>query len=144
MDGLGITSAITRIRGTPVSGRPLVVLHRDTGGNGWTDFHRALAQDLDLGTFAKSELPDAPRADAAFALKQGEVSQPVKGSAGSFMLLRVTKITPAVNQSLADVHDAIKKTLALQQATGKLADVVNNFEAALGQITGFHGAGTTR
>ena len=85
--------------------------------------------DLDLGTFGKSEL-DAARGDAAFALKQNEVSQPVKSAAGSYTLLRVQKITPALNQTLADAHDAIKKELALQQATGKLADVMNAYQDA--------------
>ena len=85
--------------------------------------------DLDLGNFGKSDL-DAARGDAVFALKQGDVSQPVKSAAGSYTLLRVQKIVPAINQSVADVHDAIKKDLALQQAGGKLADVINAYEDA--------------
>ncbi len=66
-------------------------------------------------------------------MKEGEVSQPVKGAAGSYVLLRVTRRSrPPVNQSARGRcnSDAIKKDLALQQATGKLADIINAFEDA--------------
>jgi peptidyl-prolyl cis-trans isomerase D len=86
--------------------------------------------DLELGTLAKTEMGDAARADAAFALKEGEVSPPVKGVIGGFVLMRVTKIVPAVNHPLSEVHDTIKNNLALQLAQGKLVDVVNAFEDA--------------
>ena len=86
--------------------------------------------DLDLGTLAKTEMGDPTRADAAFALKQGEVSQPVKGVIGGFVLMRVAKIVPGVNHPLAEVHDTIKTNLATQLAAGKLIDVINAFEDA--------------
>jgi peptidyl-prolyl cis-trans isomerase D len=86
--------------------------------------------DLVLGELAKSELPDAPRADAAFALKANEVSQPVKGAFGGFVLMRVTKIVPGVSHPLSEVSDTIKKNLALQMAGGKLADIMNAYEDA--------------
>ena len=84
--------------------------------------------DLALGTLTKADLADPARADAAFALKQNEVSQPVKGALGGFVLLRVTKITPGVSRALDDVKEDIRKKLALEQAAGKIADIVNSFE----------------
>jgi peptidyl-prolyl cis-trans isomerase D len=86
--------------------------------------------DLDLGTLTKADMGDPARGDAAFALKEGEVSQPVKGALGGYMLMKVLKITPEVNHPLADVHDTIKNNLALQTASGKLIDIVNAFEDA--------------
>ncbi len=88
------------------------------------------ATDLDLGMLSKPDLGDPTRGDAAFALKQGEVSQPVKGAIGGYVLMRVTKIEPGVSHPLAEVHDTIKKNLSLQLASAKLIDVINAFEDA--------------
>ena len=62
-------------------------------------------QDTDLGTVAKSSIVDPAEADAAFALKEGEVSAPVQGRFGA-ILVTVLKIEPQVTKSLADVSDA--------------------------------------
>jgi pimeloyl-ACP methyl ester carboxylesterase len=60
------------------SGRPLVVLHRDTGGNGWTDFHRALAADHlviapSLPGFDGSTLPGWLRDPIHLAVMTGQI-----------------------------------------------------------------------
>lgn len=88
------------------------------------------AQDLTLGTLAKADLPDQARADAAFSLPVNQVSDPVKGAINGYVLLRVTKITPAVSHSLDQVKDQIKQQLALQLAGAKITDIVNAFEDA--------------
>lgn len=59
-------------------GRPLVVLHRDTGGNGWTDFHRALAKDHlviapSLPGFDGSTLPAWLRDPIHLAVMTGQI-----------------------------------------------------------------------
>ncbi|HKD47818.1 MAG TPA: SurA N-terminal domain-containing protein [Rhizomicrobium sp.] len=87
-------------------------------------------QDLSLGTLSKADLSDQQRADAAFALPLNQVSDPVKGAINGYVLLRVTKITPAVSHSLDEVKDQIRKQLALQLAGAKITDVVNAFEDA--------------
>ena len=83
--------------------------------------------DLSLGTLAKDDLADPPRADAAFSLTQGQVSQPIKAALGGFVLMRVTKITPGIARSLDDAKDEIRRKLALEQAGGKIADMLNAF-----------------
>lgn len=86
--------------------------------------------DLSLGALSKADLADPARADAAFALPLNQVSQPVKTALGGYVLMRVTKVTAGVSRSLDDVKDDIRKNLALEQAAGKIADIVNAFEDA--------------
>ena len=50
--------------------------------------------DIDLGTVAKSAVVDRDVADAAFALKSGEVSAPVQGRFG-IAIVKVDAIEPA-------------------------------------------------
>ena len=86
--------------------------------------------DLSLGALSKADLADPARADAAFALPLNQVSQPVKTALGGYVLMRVTKVTAGVSRSQDDVKDEIRKNLALEQAAGKIADIVNAFEDA--------------
>ncbi len=86
--------------------------------------------DLSLGTLTKDMLSDAARADAAFSLPVGQVSQPVKTALGGYVLLKVTKVTAGTSRSLDDTKAEIRKTLALQAAAGKIADILNAFEDA--------------
>ncbi|GJE42845.1 peptidylprolyl isomerase [Methylobacterium soli] len=72
-------------------------------------------KDLSLGTLTKAELFDPAVAEAAFALQQGAVSQPVKGRFG-IVLLRVTGIEPGTLKPFAEVAPEIRQTLALQRA----------------------------
>ncbi|HEX4371573.1 MAG TPA: SurA N-terminal domain-containing protein, partial [Rhizomicrobium sp.] len=88
------------------------------------------AQDLTLGSLSKADLPDQARADAAFSLPVNQVSEPVKGAINGYVLLRVSKIAPAVSHSLDEAKDKIKQQLALQLAGAKITDMVNAFEDA--------------
>lgn len=84
-------------------------------------------QELSLGTLSKDELFDRAVADAAFALPEGGVSQPVKGQFGE-VLLRVTKIDPGTVKSFDEVAGEIRKTLALQRARDKIDDIRDAIE----------------
>jgi peptidyl-prolyl cis-trans isomerase D len=86
--------------------------------------------DLSLGTLTKDMLNDPGRAEAAFSLPAGQVSQPVKTALGGYVLLKVTKITPGASRSQDDAKEDIRKILALQVAAGKIADIINAFEDA--------------
>jgi peptidyl-prolyl cis-trans isomerase D len=85
---------------------------------------------ISLGTLTQADLPDPDRAKAVFALPENQVSQPLKTALGSYVLVRVTKITPGSNKTLADVKDDIKKALTTALAANKLVDAVNAYTDA--------------
>ena len=92
---------------------------------------RGLKPDqISLGTLTQADLPDPDRAKAIFALPENQVSQPLKTALGSTVLVRVTKITPGSNKTLADVKDDIKKALTTALAANKLVDAVNAYTDA--------------
>jgi len=86
---------------------------------------RGLAdKDIDLGTFAKAAMLDRLVADAAFALKEGQVSMPVQGRFGT-VLLRVAKIEPEKVPSFEEATDQLRTDLANERAK---ADVVSIYD----------------
>jgi peptidyl-prolyl cis-trans isomerase D len=85
---------------------------------------------ISLGTLTQADLPDPDRAKAVFALPENQVSQPLKTALGGYVLVRVTKITPGSNKTLADVKDDIKKALTTALAANKLVDAVNAYTDA--------------
>jgi peptidyl-prolyl cis-trans isomerase D len=106
---------------------------RIQGGTSFEALAQSLGKtdkDISLGSLAQSDLPDAERAKAIFALPVNEVSQPVKTGFGGWALVRTTKITPGANRGLDEVKDELKKTLTQQMAANKLVDVVNAFTDA--------------
>jgi peptidyl-prolyl cis-trans isomerase D len=84
--------------------------------------------DIALGTLVAADL-DKARADAAFALPENGVSQPVKTAFG-WALLHVTKITPGVSKTLDDVKPELTKYLTDQLAQSKLVDMENAYSDA--------------
>jgi peptidyl-prolyl cis-trans isomerase D len=71
--------------------------------------------DIDLGTLAKSDIADPAVADAAFALKEGEVSAPIKGRFGS-VIVTVTKIEPDEQKPFAELAPQIRSDIAAERA----------------------------
>lgn len=90
------------------------------------------AQGGDLGWFAREQMV-TPFADAAFALKPGEVSKPVKTQFG-YHLIKLEERKPAGKTPLAEVSDTIRKRLATEEATGKVQEVLEQVQ--LGVIGG--------
>ncbi|MDE2462830.1 MAG: SurA N-terminal domain-containing protein, partial [Alphaproteobacteria bacterium] len=86
------------------------------------------SSDIDLGAVSEKDL-GGDRGKAAFALKAGEVSAPVKGTFG-YVLLKVTSITPAVHKSFDDVKSELLAQARQQLAVEKVSDIVNKFEDA--------------
>jgi len=84
-------------------------------------------QDIDLGTVPKSELIDPAVADAAFALKDGEVSAPVKGRFGA-VIVTVLKIEPEETKSLAEVTPQIRGDLANERAKAEVQSLHDKIE----------------
>ena len=72
-------------------------------------------QDTDLGTVAKTGIIDPAVAEAAFALKEGEVSAPVKGRFGA-VLVTVRKIEPEPTQAVRGGRAADRATRSRSSA----------------------------
>ncbi len=75
------------------------------------------ASDTDLGMVVKSAIIDPAIADAAFALKPGEVSAADHGRFGT-VLLQVGKIEPGTQKSYEDVAAQIKREIAESRTPG--------------------------
>lgn len=80
-----------------------------------------------LGEFVKTNLPNQKMAEIAFLLDVDQVSQPVDLGLG-IALLHVSKITPAVTKTFADVKDSIEKSEALRLATDKVYEMRDEVE----------------
>ena len=85
------------------------------------------AQDIDLGTVSKSSMVNPAVADAAFAIKEGEVSAPIQTQFGA-ALVTVLKIEPAVTKSLADVAPQLRNQIALDRAKAQVQDLHDKIE----------------
>jgi peptidyl-prolyl cis-trans isomerase D len=88
--------------------------------------------DTDLGMVAKSDIIDQAVADAAFLLKPGETSAPVKGRFGT-VLLQIGKIEPGEQKTFEQVSGQIKRELAATRArseVGTLRDKIEDERAA--------------
>jgi len=84
-------------------------------------------QDIDLGLLAKTAIPDRAIAEAAFALKEGEVSAPVQGRFGP-VLLRVVKIEPEKVPTYEEVVDQLRKDLANERAKTEVTALYDKIE----------------
>ena len=85
------------------------------------------ASDTDLGMVTKTAIIDPAIGNAAFALKSGEVSQPVSGSFGT-VLVTVGTIEPGSEKSYEQVADAVKRTIAEGLARSKIGDLRDKVE----------------
>jgi peptidyl-prolyl cis-trans isomerase D len=83
--------------------------------------------DTDLGLVPKSDIIDPAVAAAAFALKPGDVSDPVKGSFGT-VLVTVGKIEPGAQKTYEEVAPEIKKEIAEQRARGDIGNLRDKIE----------------
>jgi peptidyl-prolyl cis-trans isomerase D len=86
-------------------------------------------QDIDLGTVPKSEIIDPAVADAAFSLKEGEVSAPIKGRFGS-VIVTVLKIDPEQTKTLAEVAPQIRNEIAADRAKSQVQTLHDQIEDA--------------
>ena len=84
-------------------------------------------KEIDLGTLAKSAMVDQAVADAAFALKENEVSAPVKGRFGT-VLVRVLKIEPEQVRPFSEVRDELRKELANERARTEILPLYDKIE----------------
>ena len=78
------------------------------------------AKDIDIGLLTKSAIIDRAIADAAFALQEGAVSAPIKGTFGT-VLIKVVKIETEQIKKFEEVAPEIKQTLATERARRELS-----------------------
>ncbi len=107
-------------------------VERIAKGASFTEIAKELGKsekDIDLGTVPKSAVIDRAAADAAFALKEGEVSAPVQGRFGT-VLVQVLKIEPEQVRSLEQVAGELKQELAAARAKSEIFDLYNKIEDA--------------
>lgn len=81
------------------------------------------AEGGDLGWFERERMVK-PFADAAFALKPGQVSEPVRTQFG-YHLIKLNEHQPAGQTPFAEAGPEITKLLAAEKAAGKLQDVLD-------------------
>ncbi len=79
---------------------------------------------------------DPAIADAAFALKEGEVSAPVKGALNT-ALLKAVKVTPEKQPTLDEVKDDLRKKVQLDKAAEQLQPFYDQVEDARAASTKF-------
>jgi peptidyl-prolyl cis-trans isomerase D len=101
-------------------------------GAGFVEIAKELGKtekDIDLGTVTKAAMIDRTVADAAFALKEGEVSAPIKGRFGP-VLVRVVKIEPEHVRSFEEVANELKQELATSRAKAEVGKLYDQIEDA--------------
>ena len=91
----------------------------------------AKAKPIDLGRVKPSDLPVQALSDAAFKIKKGEVTHPVKSPLG-WHIIKVDDITPKFVKPFADVKAQIEKDYRARHATKILAELHDRFDDALG------------
>ncbi len=86
--------------------------------------------DTALGEKTADQLGEAAVGAAAFAVKEGETSQPVKGTFG-WVMIKTGKITvPGQHKTLDDVKEQVRAALHTQLAGDKLVDMMNAYDDA--------------
>ncbi len=85
------------------------------------------SSDIDLGMVPKSGIIDPAVAAAAFSLKEGEVSAPIKGEFGA-VLVTVTKIEPEVDKTLAEVAPQVRNDIAMERAKAQVQAIHDKIE----------------
>ena len=85
--------------------------------------------DISLGTVAKSAIPDPAVAEAAFALADGAVSEPVK-SRFSTVLLKAKIVGTSGAKSLDEMRDELSTAVRAAKARDQMLDLHDKFEDA--------------
>jgi peptidyl-prolyl cis-trans isomerase D len=84
-------------------------------------------QDIDLGTITKSRIVEPAIADAAFSLKEGEISAPIQTRFGA-ALVRIQQIVPETTRSLAEVAPQLRSDIALERAKTQVQSLHDKME----------------
>jgi len=84
-------------------------------------------QDIDLGTVAEASMIDPKVAEAAFSLKEGEVSAPLQTQFGA-VLVTALKVEPSTTKSLAEATPELRNQIALARAKTEVQNLHDKIE----------------
>jgi peptidyl-prolyl cis-trans isomerase D len=87
------------------------------------------AEAADLGLLTQAEMVDPAVGEAAFALEQGAISDPIDGQFGT-TLIRLEEIVAGSRQAFEDVRDDIKQRLAERRSEERVLDLYDVIEDA--------------
>jgi peptidyl-prolyl cis-trans isomerase D len=111
---------------------------RWNGGADWTAMQAAAQQDgasaVALDDASQAEFPDPGLAKAVFAAPAEQISSPLKGAFGWYVM-KVTKVTPGTEKTFDDVKDALRTRLLAEKATDLMYDRANKIDNLLGNGT---------
>jgi peptidyl-prolyl cis-trans isomerase D len=105
----------------------LARLRSGTGIAGIAEERGMSLEDVALGQVTRAQMLSPALADAAFALKIGEFSEPVQGPLGP-VILHVAAVTPGVTQTFDQVKDKLKGVIAEERARSQVFDVQSSIE----------------
>lgn len=109
------------------------------GGATWEALDRdataAGATAIRLPDSSPDEFPSPEVAKAVFAATPDAVTGPVPAAGGGSMVLRVTHVTPARNQTLADAHDEIRDAIAHERAVQALPERKDQLQIELSGVS---------
>jgi peptidyl-prolyl cis-trans isomerase D len=91
-------------------------------------------KDINFAGKTKADFLDEKISEAAFALAEGAVSTPVKGSLNT-ALLKAVKIVPAKQPTLAEISPKLKERLQMEKAQEEIQSVYEAVEDARAQQT---------
>jgi peptidyl-prolyl cis-trans isomerase D len=92
--------------------------------------------DITFTDWTKDRFLDPAIGDAAFALAQGQVSAPVKGTLNT-ALLKAVAVSPEKQATLEEVKDKVRATVQLEKARDEIQSVFDSVEDARAQQTKF-------
>jgi peptidyl-prolyl cis-trans isomerase D len=84
-------------------------------------------KDIDLGTLTRAAMLDRAVADAAFALKEDEVSMPVQGRFGT-VIVHVVKIEPEKAPTFEEIAPELRKDIATERAKAEMLSIYDKIE----------------
>jgi peptidyl-prolyl cis-trans isomerase D len=113
-------ASIDKILGAMKSGKAFAEAVKEVTGSG----------PVDLGTVTKDKLQPKELQDPVFALAADGVSATIKSPFG-LHLAHVKMITPASTQSLDQVKNQLRDTIALSRASDSMVSIVNQLEDSL-------------
>ncbi len=92
--------------------------------------------DITFTDWTKDKFLDPAIGNAAFALAQGQVSAPVKGTLNT-ALLKAVAVSPEKQAKLEEVKDKVRVTVQLEKARDEIQAVFDSVEDARAQQTKF-------